>query len=323
MTFNFLNGKSSIFAAANPFAVSEFVRENVGPHRLTLARPGSDSASLSHRKAGKLDLCRLSYGSEARVVSECLGDIYHVQLILQGICRYNLPHHALELGAGQLMVINPDEPLDLTYSENCEKFIVKIPSSLMEEVCTEHSWIKPYKGVKFSPVPYRFDELENLMMLLSLVCNEAESDHAGPEMLRHYSKLVTCKLMTMLKHNVAMASATCHTPSFERLVRYIEDNIKHDITAERLAQYAGLSLRSLYLLFEKNVRMTPKNFIRQKKLEHVYATLMDPASRVANVTAVALEYGFTHLGRFAELYKTSFGVLPSETLKIRQTSKEG
>jgi AraC-like DNA-binding protein len=53
----------------------------------------------------------------------------------------------------------------------------------------------------------------------------------------------------------------------------------------------------------------------------VYATLMDPAVRVASVTAVALDYGFTHLGRFAELYKSSFGILPSESLKARPPGK--
>lgn len=43
--------------------------------------------------------------------------------------------------------------------------------------------------------------------------------------------------------------------------------------------------------------MTPKNFIRQKKLEHVSA-LMGPSSKALNVKAVALDYGFSHLGRF-------------------------
>ena len=63
--------------------------------------------------------------------------------------------------------------------------------------------------------------------------------------------------------------------------------------------------------------MTPKHYIRQKKLEHVHATLTDPTRPVPNVTAVALEYGFTHLGRFSELYKSTYGILPSESIKAR------
>ena len=52
-------------------------------------------------------------------------------------------------------------------------------------------------------------------------------------------------------------------------------------------------------------------------MEHVHATLTDPTRPVPNVTAVALEYGFTHLGRFSELYKSTYGILPSESMKAR------
>jgi transcriptional regulator GlxA family with amidase domain len=38
---------------------------------------------------------------------------------------------------------------------------------------------------------------------------------------------------------------------------------------------------------------------------------------VRSVTAVALDYGFTHLGRFSECYKATFGILPSDSLKRR------
>ena len=31
-----------------------------------------------------------------------------------------------------------------------------------------------------------------------------------------------------------------------------------------------------------------------------------------------LEYGFSHLGRFSELYKSTYGVLPSQSIRCRQ-----
>lgn len=317
MPLHLLNAKSNVFAGANPFEVSNYVRENVGTHSLRLSSRSRASASLAHRKAGGLDLCRLSYGTQARIVSEGLADIYHLQFILRGFCRYTLPHSTLDLPAGHFLLLNPDDPLDLTYSEDCEKFIVKIPATMLGEACVEHRWIKSRERITFNQVPYRFEEIDSLLMLLKLICEEAESGMATPQMLQHYNRVVTTKLMTMLKHNIALDEPCQHTPCFERLVQYIDENIKHDITAEQLSQFSRLSLRSLYLLFEKNAKTTPKNFIRQKKLEHVHAALTNPTGKVSNVTAVALEYGFTHLGRFSELYKSAFGVLPSESMKAR------
>jgi AraC-like DNA-binding protein len=317
MNLHFLNDASRIYAGADPYEVSDYVNRHVGSHDLRLSRLNNIGASLKHRKIGSLDLCHLSYGAQARIVSEGLPDIYHVQFILRGHCRYEVRRDSLSLSAGHVLIINPDEAIDLTYSDDCEKFIVKIPTAMFDEACVEHRWFKPNEYIKFSQVPYKFEEIDSLLYLLTLLCQEAESGLATPQMLQHYNRVVTSKLMTMLKHDVSLETPSLQSVSFERLVRYIEENIKRDISAEELARYSHLSLRSLYLLFEKNAKTTPKNFVRQKKLEQVHAQLMNPASQAANVTAVALDYGFTHLGRFSESYKATYGMLPSEALRTR------
>lgn len=322
MPLHLLNNNSNIFAAANPFEVSEYVRANVGSHSLQLSHSGRASASLCHRRAGMLDLCRLRYGAQARILSEGLGEIYHAQFILSGHCRYTLAHTTLDLSAGHVLVINPDDPIDLTYSDDCEKFILRIPSSMLDDACAEHRWFKRNESIKFSPEPHRFEDIDSLLMLLKLLCEEAESELATPQMLQHYSRVVTTKLMVMLKHNVSMVSPTQHAPNFERLVEYIDRNIKLDLSAEQLARHAGLSQRSLYMLFEKNAKTTPKCYVRKKKLERVHAILTDPQQPCPNITAIALEYGFTHLGRFSELYKSTYGVLPSQSLRDRNSSAE-
>lgn len=318
----FLNDSSRVFAGANPFEVSDFVNRHVGSHQLRMSRSHDSSASLQHRKVGALDLCRLSYGTQARIISQGLPDIYHVQFILRGHCRYEFSRDSLSLPAGHVLVINPEDPIDLTYSEDCEKFIVKIPTSMLNEACEEHRWFKPNERIKFNQVPYQFTELDSLIQLLAIVCQEAESGLATPQMLQHYNRVVTGKLMMMLKHNVCLDNPAGHSVCFDRLAQYIDDHIKDNLTAESLATYSKMSLRSLYLLFEKHARTTPKNYIRQKKLERVYSTLMDPVQNIQNITAIALDYGFTHLGRFSEIYKATYGMLPSESLRKRQSRGE-
>lgn len=319
MTSRLLKESSKLYTDADPFEVSEYVNQHVGNHRLILKGDSKSSATLHHRKAGGIDLCRLSYGTQANVLSEGLKGIYHIQFILNGHCEYKLGNKTSCLYAGEFLVINAEEPIDLTYSEDCEKFIVRIPAELMNKAYAEHCSFKPVEKITFKYNTYKTQDLETLMQLFELLCLETESNHATPQLLEHYNRLVASKMIVMLEHNVRLdANHSRSAATFDRIVKYLEENIKRDVTAEELARHAHISLRSLYTLFEKHAGTAPKSFIRQKKLEHIYYTLMNPTTHISNVTAIAIDYGFTHLGRFSEFYKAAFGILPSESLKARK-----
>ena len=317
MRYQLLNEKSLVFNQADPLEVSEYVNQHVGSHRLRLPRSAAPEAGLRHRKAGVIDLCRVHYGGSVRVVSEGLADVYHLQIILRGHCRYQIHRETHHFSSGEILLINPDDPIDLTYSEDCEKFILKIPASLLDDVCMEHGWFRPREGIKFIPIRYQLPEIECLMNLLNMLCQESEQGGGSVQVFGHYNWLIANKLLTLLKHNISRECPTLKSVSFDRLAQYIEENIKRDISVDELARVAHMSLRSLYLLFERCADATPKNFIKRRKLEHVHAALTDTTCPPPNVTAVALDYGFTHLGRFSECYKATFGMLPSDALKRR------
>ena len=77
----------------------------------------------------------------------------------------------------------------------------------------------------------------------------------------------------------------------------------------------GVSTRSLYAGFRDFVGASPMQYLRELRLERARAELL--GSDAANVAAVALRWGFAHLGRFSSEYRQRFGETPSETLKRR------
>ncbi|PYC24553.1 AraC family transcriptional regulator [Aquipseudomonas alcaligenes] len=318
MDISLLNEKSRIFAQADPYAVSDYVNQHVGAHCIRLPRTGRPEASLSHRTFGALDLCRISYGGSVRVTSPALETIYHLQVLLQGHCLWRGHGQEHYFTPGELLLINPDDPVDLTYSDDCEKFIVKLPANLIERACSDNHWQRPAGGVRFA-ARHQLQQLEGFTSLLGLVCSEAESDQSLPLVQEQYTRIIASKLLGLLSNNVSRQPAGEGSPSFERLVQFIDDNLKQDINLEQLAQLAHMSPRSLYALFDKYLGTTPKHYIRQRKLEKVHACLRDPSVKVRNVTEVALDYGFLHLGRFSESYKSAFGELPSDTLRRRES----
>lgn len=317
MESHLLSDRSSVFQHADPYAVSEYVNKHVGQHCIGLATSSHPQASLNHRKFATLDLCRISYGGSVRVTSPALESIYHLQILLSGNCLwrgYQREHHFVP---GELLLINPDEPVDLTYSEDCEKFILKVPVKLLNSVCDMHRWQLPSGGVRFQRNHYRLDELEGFINLLAMICFESEVAEPLPSVHEHYSQIVGNKMLSLLSSNVVRNTGSASSISFERILQYIDQNVKSELSTEILADHARLSPRSLYALFERHLGVTPKQYVRQKKLERINACLKDSSCFVRNLTELAIEFGFMHLGRFSESYRQQFGELPSDTLKQR------
>ncbi|SYX92332.1 XylDLEGF operon transcriptional activator 3 [Pseudomonas reidholzensis] len=317
MESRLLSERSSVFHHADPYAVSDYVNRHVGQHCIGLSRTTHPQASLYHRTFAELDLCRISYGGSVRVTSPALESIYHLQVLLNGNCLWRGPQREHHLVPGELLLINPDDPVDLTYSQDCEKFILKVPTRLLESICDEQRWGRPSEGVRFLRNHYRLEELEGFVNLLAMVCHEAEVGDSLARVQGHYSQIVASKLLTLMSTNVRRESLASPGASLERILDYIERNLKLELPAEALAEQACMSVRSLYGLFDRQLGTTPKQYVRQRKLERVQACLSDPSCSVRSVTELAMDYGFMHLGRFAESYRQRFGELPSETLRGR------
>ncbi len=77
-----------------------------------------------------------------------------------------------------------------------------------------------------------------------------------------------------------------------------------------------MSIRTVYNMFSKYLDTTPKQFIKLSKLQSLHTEMVNCKGR-RSVTEVALDYGFTHLGRFSSDYRKVFNELPSETLRRR------
>ncbi|MDD1016214.1 AraC family transcriptional regulator [Pseudomonas rubra] len=315
MSSQLLSERSRVFQRADPYAVSDYVNQHVGGHSLRLPRSGDLQASINHRKFASLDLCRLSYGGRARITSPALGSLYHLQILLKGHCHSSCRGDEHHYVPGELLLINPDDPVDLTYSADCEKFILKLPASQLEQACLEQRWQLPEGGIRFASARHATGALEGFIGLLRLVCEEAENTQSLPQVQKHYEQIVASKLLSLLGNNIDRCEPGLQAHSFEQLAAYIDANLHQDIGVSQLMTVARVSERSLYSLFERHAGLSPKGYVRQRKLARIHAALQDPSSPVRNVTEIALDYGFLHLGRFAESYRQRFGELPSVTFK--------
>jgi AraC-like DNA-binding protein len=87
-------------------------------------------------------------------------------------------------------------------------------------------------------------------------------------------------------------------------------------TIPELARAVGVSVRALELGFRKELRKTPREFVREQRLLRAHDELLRANSGDGTtVTGVACRWGFWHAGRFATSYIERFGVRPATTLR--------
>ena len=311
-----LSERSQVFAACAPGQVSEYVGRHLGNHRLQIGRDAVARASLAHRSFAALDLCRLHYAGQVRILAPALDDLYHLQILLRGRCLWQGRDGARCYGPGELMLLNPAEPVDLVYSDDCEKFIVKLPVTLLARVCQAQGWTLPGEGIRFAR-PKAQRPSGDILDLLALICREAE-ENLPSGFHEPYLQILVVKLLLQLPSNLRPQVARAEPGGrFAQLLDYLEAHLGEALRPRQLAAQVHLSERALFGLFQREVGCTPLEFVRRRRLERARAALLDPRAPARSVTEVALAHGFLHLGRFAQQYKARFGESPSDTWRGR------
>lgn len=113
-------------------------------------------------------------------------------------------------------------------------------------------------------------------------------------------------------------SALLVPPSNGRLaaaIEFIHANPERSLTTTGIAEAAGLSLRGLQHAFSRQLDMTPTEYLRGVRLDHVRAELLEASPSETTVSAIARHWGFAHSGRFSSAYLRRFDEYPAETLR--------
>ena len=99
-----------------------------------------------------------------------------------------------------------------------------------------------------------------------------------------------------------------------RALTWLRAHLSEPIELQRLSDIAGVRPRTLETHFKQFLGTSPLGWVRRTRLMNARRQLLN-AGPATTVTDVALASGFTQLGRFSAEYRSSFGELPSKTLR--------
>jgi len=101
----------------------------------------------------------------------------------------------------------------------------------------------------------------------------------------------------------------------ETALRSVNNRQDKPLRISEMCRAADVSVRTLARAFHAVHHVPPSQHLRTLRLTRAREMLL--AMDATSVTQIALQFGFRELGRFATLYRQTFGETPSATLRRR------
>jgi AraC-like DNA-binding protein len=149
----------------------------------------------------------------------------------------------------------------------------------------------------------------------------ADDAIATPLVLGH-----ACRLLAAVTLSVFPNTASCsptpadrndHQPVLlRRAMEYIDANVANDIGLGDIAEAVHVTPRAVQYMFRRHLETTPLQYLRRLRLHHAHQDLQRTDRNHATVTEIAARWGFAHTGRFAVLYRQTYGQSPHTTLRV-------
>lgn len=289
------------------------------PHQL---EPGRDSrlhASMEYVGAGLLGMSELHYGDTVDILPGPLESFYLLQIPVAGAAHIETAGRAFVSDIGSASLVSPAPDLRMRWLTGNTQLCVRIEAEALRRFVAAWSG-KPCDRLPVFEPAVPLDRHPMLVDVLLSLIEAAEPQGGACAMLP--SVQLQHRLLAVLLGGVAhdaqaQLEGSC-PPVTPRCVRMVEEYLvahcDRPLTPEALALVAGVSVRSLYLGFQRYRGVSPMRLLHEVRLRRAHEDLLQapPGTRV---TDVALRWGLGHLGRFSQDYREAFGESPSETLR--------
>jgi AraC family ethanolamine operon transcriptional activator len=194
----------------------------------------------------------------------------------------------------------------------------QIASVVFRPEVTDRGW--PQAALSFKIFETTAEGLNRLRALVREVLAAAAEPIGSSEMPLKAAAMKESLLAAVdeVLYSVVQARWT-HRPNDERHFRIFQDihaalsdDLSQPIYSEEIARKLGLSVRTMHDVVRRYRGMSLHRYLRLRRLWLVRKRLLAGAD---SVKAVALAFGFWHLGDFSRSYRDQFGEAPSQTLE--------
>jgi AraC-like DNA-binding protein len=238
-----------------------------------------------------------------------IDDFYKLVLQLRGHAEIRQHDRAFHLRSGDWSLYDPRVPYSITNFERTELLAVQVPSEQL-------------KGFKVTPLhtsEAHSSALTGLYAVLSsYLTSLSEQLLTLPDSVgQPLSETVLGLLASTLSQYQDDANDHTTLPAVmkARVKQYVRMHLREpDLSIDRIAQELRCSKRYLHRVFEDE-DCTLERYIWQTRLERCQAALQAPSARGKSIAEIAYGWGFNSSAHFCRMFKSHFGVPPTEFLR--------
>lgn len=301
-----------------------YVADMFKQHHLELERARTRlNVSASRADMGPLTLVHLQHGADVFIDPEALEHFYLMQIPLQGVAQCIVNGEAIEMKPGRVCLVSPTQRIKMRLRQDCRYLIVKIDRAYLEAQLADELDCCPRQPLEFQPdIPLGGTSIAGILSLIGHLegrAFEGDALYLRHDVQSHAASMLVRSMLHGLQSNYSdqleTANSAAIRPRFIRQAEaYINANVAARLNPAEIANAASVSVRGLHRGFRDYFDMTPMEYVKGRKLLKIRELLNQPGSE-HSVTELALQFGFNHLGHFAESYKRRFGELPSRTAR--------
>jgi AraC-like DNA-binding protein len=264
----------------------------------------------------------LQYGAPVVAEPESPGTDYFITFPLTGRLGASMDGYSIrcDLRNAAFLSYPPAPPDSIRSDAGCTRFNLTLVgsavagqlSALLGSPCKQRLTFAPQLNIGEG---YG----SRLMSYLRLAIADFDAAHAmfwTPLTIAQFEQFIITDLLLAHPHNYSEALRQLECAIIPRDVKraldYLHDHLDEPITLADLVRTSRVAGRTLLKHFRDYKGTSPMRYLRDARLDRVRKALVR-ADAEENVTAIALKWGFSHMGRFSLAYRARFGESPSRT----------
>lgn len=291
-------------------------------HRLETIGSTRISARHHHFAGDRLSLNYIEYGAKTLIAPGELDSFYLLQFPVEGAAAITNGPDRYYSHPNRAAILNPHRATVMIWAEECRQILVWIDRKALHEhlsIQIGSPAVRPLTfegGLDLTDGPGARLKMFVDHLIAGVDCGQPAIGGNGL-MARQIEASIMSGLLDTPGHNYAALIGARPTRLAPRQVlraeAFMRANLENPITLEDAARAAGVSARTLQQGFREFRNTTPMRFLRDARLDRAHQDLQSAAPGAA-VTDIALRWGFTHFGRFAQIYRQRYGSTPNRTL---------